>query len=499
MYQFRVIEIPGKSNKGPDAISRIPVNIQYSYQATEVAEIEPCILASINTFTEWFENGEITIEQIREEAARDNTYQDLVYTIQNSFPENKKDVPDNLKTFWSLRSNLYAINNLVYVDGRILIPLKLRTAITEHLHIGHQCVTSMKANARQRFFWPGMSAQIQNKRNQCRRCNDIAPSNRREPSTQTTHPEYPFQKTVTDIFHMAGQTYVVYADRFSGWTEVASTKHDAKSATICNILRRYFINFGVPEELSSDGGPQYDCFEMKSFLKKWGVKQRLSSAYFPQSNGRAEAAVKAMKRILTTNISPSGSLDTDEVGMALLLNRNTPPPDIGASPAELLFGRSINDHLPSQNQIRKEWSELADAREKASMKRQFHINKNQRDNPLKPLRTGDIVSIQNQHGNHPLRWDNTGTIIEALPNKQYRILIDGSRRTTLRNRRFIRRIDRNTRNHLQGDIMETLQNQTTPFPKASPEIKLPPSPIETNPTSPPKQTIPHTTTCSPRR
>ena len=192
-----------------------------------------------------------------------------------------------------------------------------------------------------------------------------------------------------------------------------------------------------------------------------------------------------MKRILTTKISPSGSLNTDEVGMALLLHRNTPPPDIGASPAELLFGRSINDHLPSPNQIRKEWSELADAREKASMKRQYNVNRNQRDNPLKPLQTGDIVTIQNQHGNQPLRWHNTGTIIESLPNRQYRILIDGSRRTTLRNRRFIRRINRNNRNPLQDDITNSLPNQPTRAPTVSADTKLTsPTRIETRTTTP---------------
>ena len=36
-----------------------------------------------------------------------------------------------------------------------------------------------------------------------------------------------------------------------------------------------------------------------------------------------------MKRLLSTNIAPSGSLDTDAVTKALLLHRNTSPPDIG--------------------------------------------------------------------------------------------------------------------------------------------------------------------------
>ena len=76
-----------------------------------------------------------------------------------------------------------------------------------------------------------------------------------------------------------------------------------------------------------------------------------------------------MKRMLTTNISPSGSLDTDAAAKALLLHRNTPPPDMGVSPAELLFGRHIIDHMPKPIRFKQEWSELADMREMAHARR----------------------------------------------------------------------------------------------------------------------------------
>ena len=148
-----------------------------------------------------------------------------------------------------------------------MIPRELRRKLIGELHIGHQGINSMKNNARQRFFWPRMGAQLQNHRDQCRRCNEIAPSNRKEPLNQPIQPDYPFQQTVTDMFHMAGRLYLIYADRFSGWTEVASTHTDSKASTICNILRRYFISFGVPEELSSDGGPPFSSHEMENFLQ----------------------------------------------------------------------------------------------------------------------------------------------------------------------------------------------------------------------------------------
>ena len=68
------------------------------------------------------------------------------------------------------------------------------------------------------FFWPRMNKHIQQTRDNCRRCNEIAPSQRKEPLLRTPTPDYPFQHVVTDLFHMSGATYLIYADRYSGWT-----------------------------------------------------------------------------------------------------------------------------------------------------------------------------------------------------------------------------------------------------------------------------------------
>ena len=58
---------------------------------------------------------------------------------------------------------------------------------------------------------------------------------------------------------------------------------------------------------------------------------------------------------------------------------------------------------------------------------------------LPPLRFGDQVRIQNQTGPHPNKWEKTGSVIEVRQHDQYVVRIDGSRRVTLRNRKFLRR------------------------------------------------------------
>ena len=76
------------------------------------------------------------------------------------------------------------------------------------------------------------------------------------------------------------------------------------------------------------------------------IRHRKSSAYHAQSNGRAELAVKAAKRLLRYNTGSDGSLDTDRMVKALLIKRNTPDPGCKLSPAEVVFGRKLKDTLP---------------------------------------------------------------------------------------------------------------------------------------------------------
>ena len=93
---------------------------------------------------------------------------------------------------------------------------------------------------------------------------------------------------------------------------------------VLRLLRLYFATFGVPEEISSNGGPELTAFVIQDFMRKWDIKHRVSSAYFSKSNGREEVAVKAAKTLLMSNISPNGDLNNDSLLRALLQLRNNP-------------------------------------------------------------------------------------------------------------------------------------------------------------------------------
>ena len=163
------------------------------------------------------------------------------------------------------------------------------------------------------------------------------PSQQREPHAAEPPPSRVFQVASADFFTFVGNLYLVYADRLSGWLEVAQVSATARS-TIC-ALSTWFVRLGVPLRLRTDGGPPFTSYDFQQFLHRWGVEHVRSSPHYPQSNGHAEAAVKSIKRLLQKT-SPAGDLNCEAFLSGLLELKNTPGV-AGRSPAELHFGNNL--------------------------------------------------------------------------------------------------------------------------------------------------------------
>ena len=78
-----------------------------------------------------------------------------------------------------------------------------------------------------------------------------------------------------------------------------------------------FVELGVPMRLRSDIGPQFEAGAFQAASKRWGVAWGNSTPHYPQSNGHAEAAVKAVKE-LVLKLAPSGDLSSVDFLAGLL-------------------------------------------------------------------------------------------------------------------------------------------------------------------------------------
>ncbi len=349
----------------------------------------------------------------------------------------------------------------------------------------------MLARAESSVFWPGITPAIHATRQHCSHCNRMAPSQPSAPPTPPVPSAYPFQCVCCDFFSHKGSTYLIYVDRYSNWPVVERSQDGAKG--LVNSLRRAFVTYGIPEELASDGGPEFQSNALQNFLRTWGVHHRLSSVAFPHSNCRAEIGVKIMKRILTNNTGPNGGLDVDAVQRAILQYRNTPDPTTRLSPAMVVFGRPIRDFipiLPGRYQPHSTWKETMTAREEALRNRHMraHERWSEHTKRLPPLQVGDHVRLQNQIGNFPKKWDKTGTIIEVRQFDQYAIKVDGSGRVTLRNRKFLCKylpvIPPARPRSILDDLRPPIPPQIIENPLAKhplPSTETPPSPVSATP------------------
>ena len=145
---------------------------------------------------------------------------------------------------------------------------------------------------------------------------------------------------------------LVCVDYFSRYPEVEILhKIDAKNIT--NKLRKLFCRYGPPETLVTDIGPQFrdeTCF--KTLMAEFNINHHKVTPYHPEANGEVERFNRNLKKTIQTAIAEKQNWRI-VLENFLLAYRTTPHATTNKTPAELMFGREINDKLPHNFPKRK--------------------------------------------------------------------------------------------------------------------------------------------------
>ena len=151
-----------------------------------------------------------------------------------------------------------------------------------------------------------------------------------------------------------------------------------------------FARYGAPYVLVSDNGPQFASAEFASFARKWGFEHIASSPRYPQSNGKAENAVKTVKRLFTK------CRETRQSEFHALLDwRNTPTEGVGTSPSQRFLGRCCKTLLPMTGSLlnsRYPTEDDAHGINRQKQRQQHYYDRQVK--PLKPIDPGDTVRMR---------------------------------------------------------------------------------------------------------
>ena len=131
-------------------------------------------------------------------------------------------------------------------------------------------------------------------------------------------------------------------DRFTRWPAAIPIRDTSTETIIDAFSHQWVANFGVPESVTTDRGAQFSTEMWKQLMQTWGIKTHLTTPYHPEANGLVERFHRRLKESLLAASHDKPNEWYWQLPAVLLSIRTTLKPDIGASPAEMVYGEPIS-------------------------------------------------------------------------------------------------------------------------------------------------------------
>ena len=259
---------------------------------------------------------------------------------------------DLLKHIYTPRAKNMA--NIMGAIKQIVIPQPLREELLKGYHDGwgHMAFGKMYPAIRTRYYWKGMTADIELWVKTCEVCQLC-----KKDANVTKAPPHSLQ--IGDIFervhldHMelrksGNYSYVlVICDATSQYSELIPTVSTGAEETVSLFLNNWVARYGCPKSILTDRAKCYTGQLMCALTDLLGAKRLRTSSRHPQTNSVAEnlnsRILSILRRYDTSQTAWPSLLPT--VAMYL---RSMPLTSIHLSPYQIVFGRPFRTMFDAQ-------------------------------------------------------------------------------------------------------------------------------------------------------
>ncbi|VFQ76192.1 unnamed protein product [Cuscuta campestris] len=171
----------------------------------------------------------------------------------------------------------------------------------------------------------------------------------------------PFSRWGIDIVRAlpkgAGQArwIVVAIDYYTKWVEAEPLAGITGRQMIDFVRTNILCRFGVPKQIISDNGTQFEEAEFQDFLKTWGIQHTKVSVAYTQANGQVENVNRTIIDGMKKKLLSEGSKWVDELPRILWTYKTTPRRATGDTPFGLTYGFEARDPaevvIPTRREI----------------------------------------------------------------------------------------------------------------------------------------------------
>ena len=209
-----------------------------------------------------------------------------------------------------------------------------------------------------------------------------------------------------------GNMYIlVVIDNFSRYTTLWPTK-DQTGLSAARSLLKHVASYGTPDEIQSDGGPQFYSEMVTALYRITGIDKLKSAPYSHEENGIAERAIKTTQEHLRAflfdrEIKESWSIVLPLVQRIMNASRHQA---IGCAPAEIIFGNSIDldrhiVHEPVEledialpdwhkNLVKVQAKLITKVQSLLAAVENLHCEKNPKNGPVTEFPNGSYVTVK---------------------------------------------------------------------------------------------------------
>ena len=269
------------------------------------------------------------VTKIKEATQADAEMLALIKVIQTGWPESQDELPIPVKDYYTFRDELSVQNGLIYKGERLVVPTAIRPEMIRRIHSSHLGIQSCLRRAREAVYWPLMNGDVTAHVSACTLCKDFQTAQQKEPLISHETPNGPWQKVGVDLFEVDGIDYMVTVDYYSGFFELDRLMVNKKADEVITKIKAHFARHGIPSQVMTDNGPPFNSLKFDNFALLYEFEHLTSSPRYPQSNGKAESAVKIAGSLIK-RAHKAGA----DVHLALLDYYNTPTEGMESSPAQ---------------------------------------------------------------------------------------------------------------------------------------------------------------------